>query len=226
MLAEDVPAPGMEGPHGTTIMAIRCSDGVVLGADTRASVGTVAMIRNMQKITSITPEIFVCHSGSASSTQALAKLTKYYMGVIQMNSDGQSKPKVEIAAQVLRKILQHNKNFLSAQMIVAGIDDEGPHVFMIMQTGMGIERWFAAGGSGSTYLTSYCDEFLPKNLEEREKMTTKQAASFIVQAISHAIIRDGYSGGAINIVKVTKDGAMMKSFRPQDQPVNETVVKT
>lgn len=209
-----------QGPHGTTIMAVRCSDGVVLGADTRASVGSVAMIRNMAKITSITPQIFVCHSGTASATQALAKFAKYYLAALQINSDGQTKPKVAIAAQVIRKILQANKDFLSAQMIVAGIDDEGPHVYMIMQTGMSVERSFAAGGSGSTYLVSYCDEFF------REDMTTNEAASFVLQAINHAAIRDGYSGGAINIVKVTPEGAMAKSFKPKDQPVNETVVRT
>ena len=204
--------------NGTTIMAVTCSDGVVLAADSRATTGAFVAIRDINKITDITPNIYVCHSGSAADTQALATYAKYYYNVMKLYSD--QDVSVFTIAQILRKLVQSNKAYLQAQMIVAGVDSTGPSVHMVMQSGCSLKRDFAAGGSGSTYITSYCDQFYNTG------MNVEDASKFALRAINHATIRDGYSGGPINIVQITKDGAKRKWFKPQDQPLDYTIVKT
>lgn len=204
--------------NGTTIIGFVNEGGVTLGADSRASTGSFIAIRDTNKITSITPNIYVCHSGSASSTQALSKFVKQYQGIISVYSN--KKPSVRTVAETLRKILQSNKEYLQAQMIVGGVDDDGPAVYFVMQSGMSIQREFAAGGSGSTYLTSYLDNKWKPN------MTLEESEAFIVRAINFATIRDGYSGGPINVVEITKDGAQRKWFKPDQQPLDISIVRS
>lgn len=206
--------------NGTTIMGMVCSDGVLLAADSRATTGSMVAIRDMNKITDITPYIYVCHSGDAASTQALARFLKEYVNYLAVDSNSNCRISVSVCAQVLRKILQNNKEYLLAQMIVGGVDENGPQLYMVMQSGCALPRTFAAGGSGSTYITSYCDQFF------REGMTIEQATEFALKAVNHATIRDGYSGGPINIVQITKETSKRTWVKPANQPLNYTIVKT
>ncbi|KAK1350975.1 Proteasome subunit beta type-1 [Hamiltosporidium tvaerminnensis] len=61
---------------GTTIMAISYKDGVILGADTRTSMGNYIPNRITDKITKITPNIYCCRSGSSADTQAVCRVVK------------------------------------------------------------------------------------------------------------------------------------------------------
>lgn len=205
---------------GTTIMAMVCADGVLLAADSRATTGPYVAMRDMNKVTPITPYIYVCHSGSAADTEALAHIVTYYTNHLAVYSNTNSRVPVEVVAQVLRKFLQKNKEALQAQMIIAGVDDKGPSLYMLMQSGCAIQRIFAAGGSGSTYITSYCDQFFKPN------MTVEEGRQFALKAINHATIRDGYSGGTIKTVSITNDGAITKLFKPSQQPLDYKIVKT
>lgn len=58
---------------------------------------------------------------------------------------------------------------------------------------------FAIGGSGSTYIYGLLDS------EFREGMTAEEAGSLVKLAISHAMARDGSSGGIIRTVTVTEE---------------------
>lgn len=206
--------------NGTTIMGMVCSDGVLLAADSRATTGSMVAIRDMNKITEITPNIYVCHSGDAASTQELAHLTKYYSQYNGIFSNSNARTSVNLVAQVLRKFLQPNKELLQAQMIVGGVDDNGPQLYMVMQSGCALQRTFAAGGSGSTYITSYCDQFFEPN------MTIEKASEFALKAVNHATIRDGYSGGPINLVQITNESAKRTWVKPANQPLDYSIVHT
>jgi 20S proteasome subunit beta 1 len=72
-----------DGEHmmGTTIMAVTFDGGVVLGADSRTSTGTYVANRVSDKITPISEHIYCCRSGSASDTQAISEIVKYYMSI-------------------------------------------------------------------------------------------------------------------------------------------------
>lgn len=206
--------------NGTTIMGVKCTDGVVLAADSRATLGSFIAAREMNKIVEVTPNIFVMHSGSASSTQVLTGYAKYYLNAIKMNEVVDKKPSVKTVAMILKKLVQANKEYVSAQMIVGGVDEDGPQVYFVMQSGMALPRDYAAGGSGSTYLTTYIDQkFVPN-------MNIQQATDFAIKAVNLAIIRDGYSGGPINVVQIRDDGAKRTWVLPGEQPYGPSIVKS
>jgi 20S proteasome subunit beta 1 len=59
-------------PHtGTTIVACRYKDGVVLGADGRVSTGNYISNRASNKIYQLADHVYLLRSGSAADTQAI-----------------------------------------------------------------------------------------------------------------------------------------------------------
>lgn len=73
-----------------------------------------------------------------------------------------------------------------------------------------IEQKFAVGGSGSTYIFGYVDANF------KENMSREEAEEFVSKAISHAMARDGSSGGVIRLVTINKNG-VDKKYIPGDK---------
>lgn len=61
-------------------MAVEFADGVVIGADSRTSLGSYVANRVTDKLNKITDKIYCCRSGSAADTQAIADIVQYSMG--------------------------------------------------------------------------------------------------------------------------------------------------
>ena len=67
-------------------------------------------------------------------------------------------PKVATAAAFFRQLCYQNKSNLTAGIIVAGWDNKkGGQVFSVPIGGSLLERPYAIGGSGSTYIYGFCD---------------------------------------------------------------------
>merc|ERR1719428_2196186 len=77
--ADDVMMPEEAVKTGTTIMAVVYNGGVVLGADTRTSMGDYVANRASRKISKVHDKIFVCRCGSAADTQALTGFVQNYL---------------------------------------------------------------------------------------------------------------------------------------------------
>lgn len=61
----------------TTIMAVEFDGGVIVGADSRTTLGAFVSNRVTDKLTRITDKIYCCRSGSAADTQAIADIVAY-----------------------------------------------------------------------------------------------------------------------------------------------------
>ena len=68
----------------------------------------------------------------------------------------------------------------------------------------------ALGGSGSSYIYGYIDANFKPNMEHDE------ARLFVRKAISHAIFRDGSSGGVVRTISITKNGLFRQTNEPFD----------
>lgn len=66
---------------------------------------------------------------------------------------------------------------------------------------------YSIGGSGSAYITGWCDKHF------REDFTAEEAHSFVVQALTYAMARDASSGGCIRTVTITSSG-VKRDFLP------------
>ncbi|CAO3588997.1 unnamed protein product [Absidia cylindrospora] len=79
-------------------------------------------------------------------------------------------------------------------------EKDGPSVYNVPLGGSLHRQPFAIGGSGSTYIYGYCDSVW------KDDMTQEEAVTFVKNALSLAMARDGSSGGVIRLAVITKDG--------------------
>ena len=64
---------------GTTIMAVKYKGGIIIGADSRTSIGSYVASRITDKLTKLSDKIYCCRSGSAADTQAIARIVTFYL---------------------------------------------------------------------------------------------------------------------------------------------------
>ena len=129
-----VPVCHMLRPVQTTIMASTFEGGVVLAADTRTSTGNYVANRTSPKLTQLADNAFMCRSGVASDTQAIAGYVQYYIAQHEIELNDQTP--VAVTANLVREISYKNKSQLGAGMIVAGWDkQQGASVFAIPMGG-------------------------------------------------------------------------------------------
>jgi 20S proteasome subunit beta 1 len=188
-----------EVSSGTTIMGVVFDGGVILGADSRTSTGSYIANRVADKITPLHDYVWTCRSGSAADTQALSDYVKYY--VDSHSTELNRLPKVKTCATIMKSMAYSNKDRLMAGLIIGGWDPyEGGQIYEIPLGGTLMRQNFAIGGSGSTYIFGLVDSLY------KDGMTKEECKEFVKKCISHAMARDGSSGGIIRLVVITKDG--------------------
>eukprot|EP00879_Flechtneria_rotunda_P016039 GHRR01016776.1.p1 GENE.GHRR01016776.1~~GHRR01016776.1.p1 ORF type:complete len:223 (-),score=68.58 GHRR01016776.1:1217-1885(-) len=185
---------------GTSIIAVAFQGGVVLGADSRTSNGNYVANRVQDKITPLADRVYLCRSGSAADTQAIASYVQYWIAEHQAEKNGPVD--VHTAANLIMQLAYDNKNMLQAGLIVAGWDEhDGGSVYAIPLGGTLLKVPYSIGGSGSAYITGWCDKYFMDNFTEDE------AHTFVVKALTHAMARDASSGGCVRTVTITSAGA-------------------
>ena len=101
----------------------------------------------------------------------------------------------------MRKMCYNYKDQLLAGMICGGWDPyDGGQVYEIPLGGTIMPQKFAIGGSGSTYIYGLVDSLY------KEGMSKEECKEFVKKVISHAIARDGSSGGVIRLVIIDSTG--------------------
>ncbi|XP_059900011.1 proteasome 20S subunit beta 12 [Gadus macrocephalus] len=186
---------------GTTIMAVTFDGGVIIGSDSRATMGgEVVSSKTINKLVQVHQRIFCCMAGSLADAQAVLKTASFQLNLhsVQMEAP----PRVIAAASLLRKLCYHNKDELQAGFITAGWDPQkGPQVYVVSLGGMLISQPFTIAGSGSTYIYGYTDA------KYRPHMTREEGLQFVTNALALAMGRDNVSGGVAHLVVITEEGA-------------------
>ena len=197
---------------GTTIMGVCFDGGVVLGADSRTSTGSYIANRVADKVVPLHDTIWTCRSGSAADTQAVADYVRHYLGS-HATELGRA-PKVKTAATLMAKITYNNKDRMQAGLICGGWDPyDGGQIFEIPLGGTLVPQRFAIGGSGSTYIYGLVDA------NYREGMSKEECKNFVKKSISHAMSRDGSSGGVVRLVVITQEGVEKSVYHGDDLPM-------
>jgi proteasome beta subunit len=86
------------------------------------------------------------------------------------------------------------------QLILAGFDNTGGHVYSLDAAGGAIPDKYTAGGSGSPYVFGVLEDNF------KEGLSTDEGVDIAIRAITAAKNRDSASGGNINIAVITKEG--------------------
>ncbi|XP_043993743.1 proteasome subunit beta type-6-B like protein [Gambusia affinis] len=183
---------------GTTILAAIFDGGVVIGSDSRASIGgDYVSSKTINKVIQVHDRIFCCIAGSLADAQAVTKAAKSHLSFhsVQMESP----PLVIAAASVLKDLCYKNKDELQAGFMTAGWDRKnGPQVYVVALGGMLLSQQVTIGGSGSTYIYGYVDAKYKPN------MTREECVQFATNAIALAMGRDNVSGGVVHLVVITE----------------------
>jgi len=167
--------------------------------DSRVSTGSYVANRASDKIAQLHDHIWCCRSGSAADTQALTDYVRHYLAQLAVETG--RPPEVKVAAHLMRRLCYENKDNLMAGVIIGGWDPvNGGTVYNIPLGGACIPMPFALGGSGSTFIYGLVDA------EYKENMTKDEALALVKKAVSHAMARDGSSGGIIRTLVATEDG--------------------
>jgi proteasome beta subunit len=186
---------------GTTTVGIVCTDGVVIGADTRATAGTFIASTEVRKVWKIDNNLGMTIAGAVGDAQELIRVLKAQNEIYKMNENKSMSPKS--ASSLLSIILQQNKMMpFYVELIVAGLgENDEPQVYSLDPIGGYMsETKFYSTGSGSLTALGYLEEMYKKG------MSTKDAIRGIARALTIAMKRDSATGNGMIIASITKSG--------------------
>ncbi|XP_042167642.1 proteasome subunit beta type-7-like [Oncorhynchus tshawytscha] len=108
-------------------------DGLVLGADTRATEGMIVADKNCSKIHYISPNIYCCGAGTAADT---AMTTQIISSNLELHSLSTGRlPRVATANHMLKQMLFRYQGHIGAALVLGGMDCNGPHLYSIYPHG-------------------------------------------------------------------------------------------
>ena len=190
---------------GATTVGIVCKDGVVLASEKRVAYGFSIMSKAGKKVFVINGRIGVGFAGLVSDAQAILRRLAAEINLHEL--DTRSPMGVRSTAKLLSNTLYSQRYFPAfAETLVGGIDSEGSRLFILDQLGSMIEDNYAAIGTGGSVAIGILEE------NYRADLTTEDGKDLAVKAVRAAISRDIGSGDGVDVVVLTKKGALEESF--------------
>jgi len=205
LVARGIAMPGAR-KTGTTIAGIVYKDGVVLGADTRATEGDIVADKNCSKIHYLQPNMYCCGAGTAADLEMTTQLMASQLELHRLNT-GREVPLVA-ANRMLKQMLFRYQGHIGAALVLGGVDKNGPHIYSIHPHGSTDRLPYTTMGSGSLAAMSVFESRWKKDMELEE------AKQLVRDAIAGGIFNDLGSGSNVDLCTITKDGATY--LRPYD----------
>ncbi|ELK07184.1 Proteasome subunit beta type-7 [Pteropus alecto] len=131
---------------GTTIAGVVYKDGIVLGADTRATEGMVVADKNCSKIHFISPNIYCCGAGTAADTDMTTQLISSNLELHSLSTG--RLPRVVTANRMLKQMLFRYQGYIGAALVLGGVDVTGPHLYSIYPHGSTDKLPYVTMGDG------------------------------------------------------------------------------
>ncbi len=187
---------------GTTTVALSCTDGVVLAADQKATMGNLVASKKAKKVFEITDKIGLTIAGSVGDAQAVTKLLRAEVQIYEMQEGAIT---TKAAASLLGMLLRSSyKSFVPelVQLILGGVDERGSEVYSVTLDGAVMkEDDYTFTGSGSPIALGVLEDAYKNDL------SVEGGIKLVARAVKAARERDVYSGGlSVDIATITKDG--------------------
>jgi 20S proteasome subunit beta 7 len=190
---------------GTSVMAIKYADGVMLAADTAVAYGSMKKTKHSQRMAEISEETIIACSGEMSDFQELIKIfrEKHEHDVIENDGAQFFKPK-DYFNYLSRVNYQRRMKMdpLWNGTLVGGVRKDTGEVFLgsVDLYGTKVEGNFFATGLAS----HYC-QVLMQNAWKPE-LTEQEARKLLEECMRVMFYRDKKATDEIQIAKVTKAG--------------------
>tara|TARA_Y100000310_G_C20516884_1_gene731629 strand:- start:242 stop:889 length:648 start_codon:yes stop_codon:yes gene_type:complete len=187
---------------GTTTLGLVCKDGIVLGADKRATAGHMIVDKRAEKVHIISDDFAVTIAGGVSDAQLLIKLIKAELKLKEVRTN--KSPTTKEAANLLGGLLYSNIRKMSmipgiAHFLLGGKDNTGLHLYDLFPDGSVTKvRDFISSGSGSVFAYGVLETQYDPN------MSTADGVKLAVKAINTALQRDSASGNGVDVIVINE----------------------
>ncbi len=191
---------------GATTIGVVCRDGVILASEKRVAYGYLVVSKGGKKVFKITDQIGAACAGLVGDMQILVREVEAQANLYNM--DVGRRITVRSVAKLMANIL-FNRRYapLITQTIVAGLDEEGPSLYVLDVLGSVIPDKYAVVGSGTELAVGVLEEGY------KDDMKLKEAKDLVTRSIKSAISRDVMSGDGIDFLIITKEGVAEESIK-------------
>jgi 20S proteasome subunit beta 2 len=192
---------------------IEIQDGIILGADTRATEGPIVADKNCEKIHYIAPNIYCCGAGTAADTEFTTNMISSKLELHSLTSGRE--PKVVTAMTMLKQYLFRYQGHVGAALILGGVDCTGAHLYTIYPHGSTDRLPYVTMGSGSLNAMAVFEANFRPGMEKDE------AVALVAQAIRAGIFNDLGSGSNVDVTVIssTEGVQILRNFQtPNERP--------
>lgn len=205
---------------GTTTVGLVVKDGVALATDTRATAGYFVAHRKCKKLFPLADYAAITIAGRVADAQNIidylrANIRYYFMAWNRPMS-------IAAIARLAANLMFRWRGYFpyEAQLIIAGIDSKGPHIFNADLYGTLTEERLLSTGSGSPIAYGIIES------EYREDMGVEEAAKLAFKAVAMAIQRDIGSGDSIDVAYIKVGDRYRELTLEEKKPLYAQFVKT
>lgn len=194
---------------GTTTVALTATEGVVLAADRRASLGgRFVSNKSAIKIERVHPTAAMTLSGSVGAGQALLRQLRAQADLYESR---RGRPmSVPALARAAGDVVRGRR----AQPLLGGVDPAdradgdapAPHVYTVGGAGGVLEDDYVASGSGTALATGALER------SYRDDLDVEAAIEVAAEAIDSAVERDTASGNGLTVSRIDAEGVSIDSY--------------
>ncbi|MGC2430441.1 MAG: proteasome subunit beta [Nitrososphaeraceae archaeon] len=192
----------------TTIVGIKTKEGVVLGSDRRASKGFFIGSKITQKIAKVDDTLAIAIAGQLSDAEYLIRVAKAERKLLELRRGFPLtvKESSRLIANLAYSGLKSYQPYF-VELLVAGVDDNGGHIYAADMSGAITTEDFASSGSGSPIAYGVLESVFHKNI------TNEEAKEIATKAVAAAMERDPGSGNGIDVLVIPNLVTVTASIR-------------
>jgi proteasome beta subunit len=191
---------------GATTLGLVCKDGVILASERKVSYGYFVMSKSGKKVFKITDTIGAACAGLVADMQILIREVAAYLHIYAYETTKDAA--VKTTAKLMGNLLFQRRLFpYLTQTIVAGVDSEGPSLYVLDPLGSVLSDKYACVGTGAEIAVGVLES------EYRDGMTIEEGKKAIADAFKSAVARDAGSGEGTDLLIITKDGIKEESLK-------------
>lgn len=191
---------------GTTICGVVVKGAVILGADTRATAGSIVADKNADKLHPIAANIQCAGAGTSADLTATTELMERQMEIHRLNTG--TEIRVVTVVRRLSNMLFKYQGHIGCHLVLGGYDVTGPHLYQIAAHGSTDKLPYTTMGSGMMCAMSVLE------MGYKEDMTIEEGKNLVADAIASGVFNDLGSGGNVDICVITEKGKEhIRSYR-------------
>lgn len=204
---------------GTSVIALKFKDGVVIAADNLASYGSLARFTDVKRLRNFAGTSIVGFGGDVSDMQYLDRhltdleIDEAYDTPEPSDATAQGHLNAENLHKYLRNLMYSRRNDFNPlwnQILIAGLDSESkPYLASVDLRGTTFTSPSLATGFGSALATPIMRRYAETD-EQASKLSREEAVSVIQECMKVLYYRDARSLDKYSLGVVTKDGVEIK----------------